>query len=102
MLINFSPVRKDCDFIISKIEDALIINDDIFDFGQLPEGAVLPKEAIDSEWFVSDIERVNGVLKFTLLLPHGPNPPTHVAFPEPLNVTEDGLIVLPTDEVLND
>lgn len=102
MLIKFSPVRMDVDFQVSKFGDVLTINGQNFDFTQLPNGGVLPKEAIDSIWFAGDVTRVAGVIELTLILPHGQNPSNSVAFPEPIRVTKDGEINVPKDEVLND
>lgn len=99
MQINPSPVRSDETLTVSRTGDVLTINGEVFDFTQLPEGATLPAEAIDSELFVGPVERVNGELHLTLLLPHGANPAHHVAFPEPITVTMDGPIKLPTTEV---
>lgn len=97
MQINLSPVRMDETLDVSKAGDKIVINGQLFDFTQLPEGATLPAEAIDSEHFVGPVERINGELHLTLRLPHGPNPSQAVAFPEPIHVTEDGPIELPFD-----
>lgn len=99
MHITFSPVRLDETLTASKAGDVLTLNGQAFDFTQLPEGATLPSEAIASDWIVGPVSRINGELHLTLRLPHGANPPQHVAFPEPIHVTEDGPIPLPTDEV---
>lgn len=99
MRISFSPQRRE-DFIeIEKRGDIITINGTEFDFTGLPNGATLPREAIDSEWFVSDVKRVNGGLEFTLILPHGPNPSANVAFPETIVNPPNGLIKLPEQEV---
>lgn len=86
---------------VSRNHDVLTIDGEVFDFTQLPEGATLPAEAVESEHFFGPVERIDGHLRLTLRLPHGPNPPEHVAFPEPIHVTKDGPITLPTDEVEN-
>lgn len=99
MHITLSPVRLDETMTASRAGDVLTLNGEAFDFGMLPEGATLPAEAIDSPWIVGDVSRVSGELHLTLRLPHGPNPRRAVAFPVPINVTTDGPIVLPTDEV---
>lgn len=102
MLINFSPVRSDDDLELIKKGDSLTINGQTFDFAPLPDGATLPADAIGSDHFAGPVERVGGVLQVTLRLPHGPNPPYSVAFPESVYVNEDGVITLPTDEVSTD
>lgn len=97
MHITLSPVRMDETLNVSRISDVLTLNDIEFDFGPLPEGATLPAEAIDSDWIVGPVSRIDGDLHLTLRLPHGPNPSQAVAFPEPIHVTEDGPIALPFD-----
>ncbi|RYJ63258.1 hypothetical protein [Pseudomonas songnenensis] len=100
MKIRLSPVRLDEILIVSRAGDVLTLNGQAFDFGPLPEGATLPAEAIDSEWIIGPVLRIDGELHLTLRLPHGPNPSQVVAFPEPIHVSEDGTVPLPTDEVL--
>lgn len=99
MHITLSPVRMDESLTASREGDVLILNGEYFDFSPLTEGATLPAEAIDSEWIAGPVSRIDGVLHLTLRLPHGPNPSQAEAFPEPIHVTEDGPIQLPTDEV---
>lgn len=98
MKISLSPTRSEHPLALSRSGDVVTLNGEAFDFSSLPEGATLPREAIGSEWFSGPVERINGELHMTLRLPHGPNPPQHVAFPEPIIVTEDGPVTLPTDE----
>lgn len=97
MHITLSPVRMDETLTASRSGDVLTLNGEAFDFGPLPEGATLPAEAIDSEWIVGPVLRIDGELHLTLRLPHGPNPSEAVAFPEPVTVTADGPIPLPFD-----
>ncbi|WP_286952814.1 MULTISPECIES: hypothetical protein [Aminobacterium] len=95
MLINLSPIRDDRTLEVSKVGDALTINGDTYDFSQLPEGATLPREAIGCEFILSDVNRINGEIELTILLPHGANASHEARFPEPLTVTNDGEVVLP-------
>lgn len=97
MLITLSPVRMDETLTASLAGDTLTLNGEAFDFSQMPEGATLPAEAIASDHFAGPVERINGELHLTLRLPHGANPPQHVAFPQPIHVTEDGPVALPFD-----
>ncbi|WP_045158764.1 hypothetical protein [Stutzerimonas stutzeri] len=99
MIISLSPKLLSESLAASLQGDVLVLNGVAFDFTQLPEGATLPAEAIDSEWISAPVSRIDGELHLTLRLPHGPNPSQAVAFPEPVHVTEDGPIPLPTDEV---
>ena len=95
MLINLSPIRSDEELNITKTADTLTINGIPYDFSQLPEGATLPREAINCEFIISDVNRINGEIELTILLPHGANASHEARFPEPINITNDGQVVLP-------
>lgn len=99
MHIALSPVRLDETLTATRTGDVLTLNGVEFDFSPLPEGGILPAEAIDSDWVVGPVSRINGELHLTLRLPHGPNPSQAVAFPKPIHAINDGPILLPTDEV---
>ena len=95
MILKLSPQRRDDVLILSKSGDALTVNGTVYDFSPLPDGATLPREAIDCEWICGDVSRINGELVIPVLLPHGPNASESARFPEPLTVTSDGQVVLP-------
>lgn len=95
MNITLSPTRSDAPLSISKQGDALTINGVTYDFSVIPDGATLPASAVDCEYITGNVERINGALHITLLLPHGPNPSQAVAFPEPLINPADGPLELP-------
>ena len=97
MQIKLSPQRLEGALVASVAGDVITINNQLFDFSQLPEGATLPADAIDSEHFAGPVERINGEIHLTLRLPHGANPSQAVAFPEPIHVTQDGPVALPFD-----
>ena len=95
MKLLFSPQRRDDTLTLSKSGDALTVNGTVYDFSPLPDGATLPREAIDCEWICGDVSRVNGELQIPILLPHGPDASMAARFPEPLTITSDGEVVLP-------
>lgn len=95
MQIKFNPQRRDDSLSVVKQGDTLIVNDTEYDFSAVSEGATLPADAIDSDLFSGNVERINGELVLTLTLPHGPNPSKAVAFPEPITVVADGKVELP-------
>jgi len=95
MKINLSPIRSDRALEITKTGDTLTINGIPYDFSQLPEGATLPREAIGCEFIVSDVNRVNGEIELTILLPHGANASHEARFPQPIVMNNDGQVVLP-------
>lgn len=106
MIIRFLPQRNDISLQVVKAEDSLTINGETIDFSALQEGQQLP--AISSDVFeyvppphemIPHVLRENGELIVSIILPHGPNPPDHVAFPTDLVDVQDGPIPLPTDGV---
>lgn len=97
MHLTYSPQRRDVVLNLVKDGDALIVNGQTFDFSVVTEGATLPAEAIESDWFVGPVERVAGELRVTIALPHGPNPSHAVAYPLSRTVTTDGPIDVPFD-----
>lgn len=98
MLITLTPMRRDDRLTLSRAGDILTINGTGYDFAPLPEGAILPREAVDCAWLASDVTRRNGVLHLTLILPHGARAPQVTLFPAPLALTADGPAELPPHE----
>lgn len=99
MRISFSPQRRDDALVLEKSNgDHLRINGELFNFNPLNNGDVIPAGVVPSDWIVGPVERIDGEIHLTLILPHGPNPSRAVAFPEAITVTEDGPIEVPFDE----
>lgn len=100
MRISFSPQRRDDRLALEKSNgDHLRINGELFNFNPLNDGDVIPAGVVPNDWIVGPVERVDGEIHLTLILPHGPNPSQSVAFPEPITVVEDGPIHVPFDPV---
>lgn len=98
MRISFCPQRRDDALTLEKTSgDRLRINGELFNFGPLADGDLIPEGAIPCDWIIGPVERVDGQVCLTLILPHGPNPSEAVAFPEPITITEDGPILVPQD-----
>jgi hypothetical protein len=95
MKINLSPQRRDDTLTVTKQGDTLIINGTEYDFSVIPDGATLPKEATDCAWLASDIDRIDGVLHLTLLLPYGKDASQAARFPQPIINPVDGTLELP-------
>ena len=95
MIINLSPQRRDDTLTVVKSGDVLTINGEVFDFTQIPDGGLLPKEAITCQWILSDIKRNNGTLELTMLLPFGYGATEAARFPQPIINPPDGTIELP-------
>lgn len=100
-ILDLSPMRRDDALTLHRAGDVLTINGTPYDFGPLPEGGLLPRDAVGCDWIVSDVTRAGGVLRLTLILPHGPIPhpvpfeAVDVLFPAPIHVTADGPVALP-------
>lgn len=97
MIINLSPVRSDRALTVIKDGDKLRINGELFSFISLPDGATIPAGEVPCEWISGPVERIDGVLHLTLILPHGPSPSEAVAFPAQLIDPPDGPLDLPFD-----
>lgn len=95
MQINLTPMRCDDRLTLERRGDVLAINDTDYNFSQLPEGAVLPRAAVDCPLLASDVTRVAGVLRLTLILPHGAAAPPETLFPAPILLTTDGSVDVP-------
>ncbi|MDO6732730.1 hypothetical protein Q4577_22140 [Marinovum sp. 2_MG-2023] len=95
MKIEFMPMRHDARPVLKQRGDILFIDGDIFDFTDLPEGAMLPSAAVASEWIVGPVTRKDGIVCLTIVLPHGPEAPEMTRHPKQLIVQEDGDILLP-------
>ena len=95
MRISFVPQRRDDALIVVKSGDVLTINGDVVDLSVVPDGADLPSEAIDNDWIVGTVRRVDGVLHVSLILPHGPDAGEDVRFPNDIVDPPDGVIALP-------
>jgi len=98
MQITLSPIRRDDRLTLHRAGDTLTFNGEEFDFAPIPEGATLPRDAVECEWLASDITRSGGVLHLTLILPHGANAPEETRFPKALVLTTDGPVELPAYE----
>lgn len=103
MRISFSPMRRDDTLTLEKTSgDRLRINGELFNFNPLEDGDTIPEGVIPCEWIVGPVERIDGEVRVTIVLPHGPNPSHAVAFPEPITVSDDGPIDIPHDETEED
>lgn len=95
MLIELSPQERADRPTLHRAGDVLTVNGVAYDFGPLPEGGRLPREAVDCPWLASDVTREGGTIRLTLILPYRAGAPEEVRFPAPLVLTTDGPITLP-------
>lgn len=97
MRIELSPQRRDDTLEVSKAGDVLTINGEVFDFSGLPDGGTIPAGEVPCDFIAGPVERIDGDLHLTLVLPHGPNPPESIAFPAPIIDPPNGAIALPQE-----
>lgn len=103
MKINLSPQRRDDSLPEVTLSGTILtINGDELDLSDIPEGATYPNASDLNPWLTDSIERSEGDFELTILLPHGANPEQYQAFPEPLIVTEDGPVDLPSNTVVTE
>lgn len=95
MKIHWSPIRMDETYTLERDGDIVTVNDEIFNFSSLPEGATLPASAIDNKFFCGPVEKIDGELHLTMLLPHGADASEAARFPTVMDVTENGLVEMP-------
>jgi hypothetical protein len=95
MNITLSPQRRDDGLQVVKSGDTLTINGTAYDFSVVPDGATLPRDAVDCPWLASDVERIDGVLHLTLLLPNSATASEAARFPAPIINPADGDLELP-------
>lgn len=95
MHITLSPQRRDDTLKIVKAKEVLTINGKKYDFSVVPEGALLPKEAVDCPWIAADVERIEGILHLTLILPISADASEAARFPAPIIDPADGPLEFP-------
>ncbi|CAI3796862.1 hypothetical protein GLGCALEP_01659 [Pseudomonas sp. MM221] len=94
MIIKLSPVRSDIRLSVVKAGDLLEVNGVALDFSRLADGSTLPAEAVGCNFVISPVERINGALVLTLMLPHDADAPEGARFPVDL-YPADGPVQLP-------
>lgn len=97
MKIKLSPVRADAFLAVGKLGDIVTLNGMSLDFTRLGDGATLPAEAISCPWISRAVERINGQLVLTVVMPHGAEASEQSRFPVDIVNPPDGRVQLPTD-----
>lgn len=98
MIINLSPQNRPNSAVYVKAGDTISVNGEVFDFSRMRDGDTLPKEAISSDWFGGDVERVGEYIVLTLTSPLPPNYSQEQAFPSPVVMHGDGIVPLPESQ----
>lgn len=100
MKIKLYPVSRDESLELFKLGDTLTVNGESFDFSPMADGDTLPAAAINSEWFVGAVDRVDGELELTVILPIQANYSPEQAFPADLVGVPDGRVSLPLPKIV--
>jgi hypothetical protein len=95
MKITLSPQRRDDALEVSRTGAVLTVNGDAFDFSRMADGDTLPVSAISTQWFVGQVDKIDGELELTLILPLPANYSPEQAFPQALLISADGAVALP-------
>jgi len=95
MKINLSPQRRDDTLSVSLNGDVLTLNDQVIDLSVIPDGATYPDGADFSPYIIGPVERINGEINLTLILPNAANASEAARFPKTISVTDNGPVELP-------
>jgi len=95
MIINLSPCVSEATLDVVKSGQKLIVNGELFDFTSMNDGDTLPATAINSDFFLMNVEKEGGELEFTLLYPIPERCSQAQAFPQPLTDVPDGAVRFP-------
>lgn len=106
MKIIFYPQRRDDELSLSLQDEHLTISGDVLDLSTIPDGATVPMEAIDNPFVCGPIERIDGELHISLLLPRSTpfgvfDDDGKMRPPCELSISQDGEIALPVEPKAN-
>lgn len=103
MRISFTPVFSDGPerLVLEKTGDRLRINGELFNFNTLPDGGTIPDGIVPCGYIVGPVERIDGEIHISLLLPHNMQPSHSQAFPLPMDDVPDGIVDVPADTVFS-
>ena len=94
MRITFIPQRRDDVLTLSRHGDVLTVTGDVLDFSPLPDGATLPASAISNAFVYGPVERMEGEICLSLLVPCR-DPEAWKLPPIAVTVTGNGPVDLP-------
>ncbi|VDC33117.1 hypothetical protein [Pseudogemmobacter humi] len=94
MIITLSPIRADWPVPVLAVSGAVLEID-----GQPVDLAGYDAGADPHPLIVGQPALIEGVWHVTVLLPHGPDAPEALRFPDPVGVSGDGRIRLPDSHV---
>lgn len=96
MHITLTPIRMDpTELQVRRDGDALVVNGQRLDFAQMADGSARPALDWDCPFLVGQVQRENGAVTLTLLLPHGADAGPETLFPAAIDDPENGPLPLP-------
>lgn len=106
MKIILYPQRRDDELTLSLQGQRLTVSGDVLDLSKIPDGATVPTEAIDNPFVCGPIERIDGELRVSLLLPRAApfgvfDEVGKMRPPYELAISQDGDIALPVEPKAN-
>ncbi len=106
MKITLYPQRCDDKLTLALQGERLTVSSDVLDLSAIPDGATVPMEAIDNPFICGPIERIDGELSVSLLLPRAApfgvfDEAGKMREPYELIITQDGDIALPVEPKAN-
>lgn len=101
MKIALVPQRGE-PIAVVKNGDALTINGEEFDFTPLPDGGTIPVFEVPCPWIFGPVERIDGEIHVTIILPFGEKPEEWQLSPSPLHAVADGPVDLPTNTLVTE
>ncbi len=106
MKIILYPQRRDDNLTLSLQGERLTISGDVLDLSTIPDGATVPMAAIDNPFVCGPIERIDGELRVSLLLPRATpfgvfDKVGQIRQPIEITVMQDGDISLPVEPKAN-
>jgi hypothetical protein len=81
--VKRSPANSLVTLDVSSDSDVLTINGEAFDFSALEEGGKIEAVDVPSEYIISDVTRINGVVELTMVAPYLGEGTQEERFPTP-------------------
>lgn len=97
--IQFSPIESaEAELLTLEVsKDVLTVNGVDLDFTPLKDGDMLSANAVGHDSVLGVVSRVEGDIQITLQMPYRQGSPEFVKYPDPVIVSEDGKVKVPTD-----
>ncbi|MBN2628949.1 MAG: hypothetical protein JXR75_00250 [Rhodobacteraceae bacterium] len=99
MILTLSPCRLDAALTAEIDGETITLNGQAVDLSGVVEGMPVRAETLGCIWITGQIERRDGTLHLTLILPHAAEAPLETLWPDQIAASE-GLVPLPPHAAL--